>query len=89
MIMLQYNADAPQSIETRSSGDISDMIGRETENGQIVVVDPLCRCIAMQLYEGVLKVLPLDANKSSEQKQAFNIRYAIQIIRNNPLDWKN
>jgi DNA damage-binding protein 1 len=74
MIMLQYNAKASQPIETRSTGDISDMIGRETENGQIVVVDPVCRCVAMHLYEGILKILPLDFNKRNEQKQAFNIR---------------
>jgi DNA damage-binding protein 1 len=79
--MLRYNAEAPQPIETRSSGDIADTIGRETENGQIVVVDPLCRCIAMNLYEGMLKVLPLEPNKYGEPMQAFNIRYALTVIR--------
>jgi hypothetical protein len=41
---------------TRASGDVRDAIGRPVEAGQLAAVDPDCRCIALHLYDGQLKV---------------------------------
>lgn len=46
----------PGRLETCSHGDVSDRIGRPAENGQVGLVDPACRCIALHLYDGILKV---------------------------------
>ncbi|XP_011011819.1 PREDICTED: DNA damage-binding protein 1a-like isoform X2 [Populus euphratica] len=44
-------------------GDVSDRIGRPTDNGQIGIIDPDCRLIGLHLYDGLFKL-----------KEAFNIR---------------
>lgn len=53
-------------------GDVSDRIGRPTDNGQIGIIDPDCRLIGLHLYDGLFKVIPFD-NKG-QLKEAFNIR---------------
>ncbi|EXC25620.1 DNA damage-binding protein 1a [Morus notabilis] len=53
-------------------GDVSDRIGRPTDNGQIGIIDPECRLIGLHLYDGLFKVIPFD-NKG-QLKEAFNIR---------------
>ncbi|KAE9461432.1 hypothetical protein C3L33_06662, partial [Rhododendron williamsianum] len=56
----------------RAMGDVSDRIGRPTDNGQIGIIDPDCRLIGLHLYDGLFKVIPFD-NKG-QLKEAFNIR---------------
>ncbi|KAK1256749.1 DNA damage-binding protein 1a [Acorus gramineus] len=53
-------------------GDISDQVGRPSDNGQIGIIDPDCRLIGLHLYDGSFKVIPID-NKG-QLKEAFNIR---------------
>ncbi|KAL9642809.1 hypothetical protein ABK040_009884 [Willaertia magna] len=60
-------------IETLSNGSIEDSVGRRTETGSIAIIDPQCRAVALSLYEGLLKVIPFDNNKS-QFKEAFNLR---------------
>jgi hypothetical protein len=43
-------------LVTRACGDVRDAIGRPVEAGQLAAVDPACRCIALHLYDGQLKV---------------------------------
>ncbi|KAI3800731.1 hypothetical protein L1987_28825 [Smallanthus sonchifolius] len=69
--VLQWDADAHEVI-TRAMGDVSDRIGRPTDNGQIGIIDPDCRLIGLHLYDGLFKVIPFD-NKG-QLKEAFNIR---------------
>ncbi|RXH98908.1 hypothetical protein DVH24_011233 [Malus domestica] len=69
--VLQWDADASELI-TRAMGDVSDRIGRPTDNGQIGIIDPDCRLIGLHLYDGLFKVIPFD-NKG-QLKEAFNIR---------------
>ncbi|KAJ0844874.1 putative transcription factor WD40-like family [Helianthus annuus] len=69
--VLQWDAAANEVI-TRSNGDVSDRIGRPTDNGQIGIIDPDCRLIGLHLYDGLFKVIPFD-NKG-QLKEAFNIR---------------
>ncbi|KAJ3708399.1 hypothetical protein LUZ61_012104 [Rhynchospora tenuis] len=69
--VLQWDAESSDLI-TRAMGDVSDRIGRPTDNGQIGIVDPDCRLIGLHLYDGLFKVIPFD-NKG-QLKEAFNIR---------------
>ncbi|KAG5515910.1 hypothetical protein RHGRI_036826 [Rhododendron griersonianum] len=69
--VLQWDPDAAEVI-TRAMGDVSDRIGRPTDNGQIGIIDPDCRLIGLHLYDGLFKVIPFD-NKG-QLKEAFNIR---------------
>lgn len=69
--VLQWDAEASEVI-TRAMGDVSDRIGRPTDNGQIGIIDPDCRLIGLHLYDGLFKVIPFD-NKG-QLKEAFNIR---------------
>eukprot|EP01018_Ginkgo_biloba_P031082 Gb_27300 [translate_table: standard] len=69
--VLQWDVEAAELI-TRAMGDVSDRIGRPTDNGQIGIIDPDCRLIGLHLYDGLFKVIPFD-NKG-QLKEAFNIR---------------
>ncbi|CAH2078400.1 unnamed protein product [Thlaspi arvense] len=59
-------------VSFRAMGDVSDRIGRPTDNGQIGIIDPDCRLVGLHLYDGLFKVIPFD-NKG-QLKEAFNIR---------------
>ncbi len=41
---------------TRAKGDVQDQIGRPVDNGQMGLIDPDCRLLALHLYDGLLKV---------------------------------
>ncbi|XVE48502.1 hypothetical protein DITRI_Ditri01bG0006900 [Diplodiscus trichospermus] len=69
--VLQWDPETSELI-TRAMGDVSDRIGRPTDNGQIGIIDPDCRLIGLHLYDGLFKVIPFD-NKG-QLKEAFNIR---------------
>ncbi|KAG0461871.1 hypothetical protein HPP92_020347 [Vanilla planifolia] len=69
--VLQWDGETSELI-TRAMGDVSDRIGRPTDNGQIGIIDPDCRLIGLHLYDGLFKVIPFD-NKG-QLKEAFNIR---------------
>ncbi|KAL4282364.1 hypothetical protein GQ457_03G000600 [Hibiscus cannabinus] len=69
--VLQWDSETSELI-TRAMGDVSDRIGRPTDNGQIGIIDPDCRLIGLHLYDGLFKVIPFD-NKG-QLKEAFNIR---------------
>ena len=43
-------------LQTRASGNLADRTGRPVEHGQIGIVDPDCRVIGVQMYDGLLKV---------------------------------
>ena len=43
----------------------------------IGIIDPQCRVIALHLYDGLLKIIPLEFGSSVELK-AFNIRYMVK-----------
>ena len=48
------------SIVTRAMGDLTARIGRTCEHGLIGEVDPECRLIGTQAYDGLFKVVPMD-----------------------------
>ena len=49
-----------------------NILGRPCDTGMIAVVDPQARCIVLRLYEGLIKVIPLETKNS--ELQAYNIR---------------
>uniref|UniRef100_T1J441 DNA damage-binding protein 1 n=1 Tax=Strigamia maritima TaxID=126957 RepID=T1J441_STRMM len=59
-------------IITKAHGNVADRIGRPSETGSIVIIDPECRVVGMRLYDGLFKVIPLD--QSNRELKAFNIR---------------
>ncbi|KAI3988674.1 hypothetical protein MKX01_027038 [Papaver californicum] len=69
--VLQWDAESSELV-TRAAGDVSDRIGRPTDNGQIGIIDPDCRLIGLHLYDGLFKVIPFDSR--GQLKEAFNIR---------------
>ncbi|GIL63559.1 hypothetical protein Vafri_17600, partial [Volvox africanus] len=70
--VLQYDSAKGQLL-TRANGDVADRIGRPAENGQLGVVDPACRLIGLHLYDGMLKVIPMD-ERSGQLSEAFSLR---------------
>lgn len=76
----KYNAAILECIEdgdgfeivTRAHGNVSDAIARPSETGSIGIIDPLCRVIALRLYDGLLKVIPLE--RDIKELKAFNLR---------------
>ena len=76
--VLKYDAEA-RVLTTHASGNVRDVIGRPTEGGQIGVVDPSSLLIGLHLYDGLLKIIPL--NPSGKVLEAFNARLEeLQII---------
>lgn len=59
-------------IITKSSGILTDPVGRPPETGVLGFIDPTCKLIGLRLYEGVLKILPYDS--TSKELRPFNIR---------------
>jgi DNA damage-binding protein 1 len=69
--VLAYDT-ATRELVTRAGGDIQDRIGRPTDNGQVGIIDPDCRMIGLHLYDGLFKIIPIDAQ--GKLHDAFNIR---------------
>jgi len=76
--ILAYKQDTGDII-TKAYGDVQDKIGRPCDSGMIGVIDPQCRMIALHLYDGLLKVIPLELGTNVELK-AFNIRLEELVI---------
>lgn len=71
--VLSYDS-ATGEIKTRANGDTHDRVGRPTELGQIGLVDPLVRAIGLHLYDGQLRIIPVDSKGALQE--SFNVRYA-------------
>jgi DNA damage-binding protein 1 len=76
--ILSYDQKKKEII-TIATGDVGERVGREIENNLLAIIDPECRFIVLHLYEGLLKIIPLE---KLEIKEAFNVR----IEENNILD---
>lgn len=59
-------------IITKAHGNVSDRIGKPSETGIIAVIDPEARVIGLRLYDGLLKIIPLDRDNS--ELKASSIR---------------
>jgi len=58
-------------LVTKATGNVRDRVGRDFESGQLTVVDPSNRMIAMILSEGMIKILPIEGLSF---KEAYNVR---------------
>lgn len=65
-------------IITRTQGNVADKIGKPSETGIIAIIDPDCRVIGLRLYDGLLKIIPLE--KDSSEIKAYNIRYFCFVL---------
>ncbi|KAI8467206.1 MAG: mono-functional DNA-alkylating methyl methanesulfonate N-term-domain-containing protein [Monoraphidium minutum] len=70
--VLQYDPATGAPV-TAASGDASDSIGRPVDNGQLGILDPECRAVGLHLYDGLLKVVPID-ERGSLGSEMFNVR---------------
>eukprot|EP01127_Copromyxa_protea_P023248 TRINITY_DN865_c0_g1_i1.p1 TRINITY_DN865_c0_g1~~TRINITY_DN865_c0_g1_i1.p1 ORF type:complete len:1101 (-),score=191.49 TRINITY_DN865_c0_g1_i1:52-3354(-) len=69
--ILTYDAETGE-IKTRANGDLRDRTGLPADAGHIGIIDPQSRAIVVHLYNGMLKVIPLDA--SGMLQEAYNLR---------------
>ncbi|KAL5503313.1 hypothetical protein EMCRGX_G010241 [Ephydatia muelleri] len=60
-------------LVTRASGEMLERVCKPTEGTQIGMIDPDCKMIALHIYTGLLKIIPLDLASGGELK-AFNVR---------------
>ena len=66
-------------IVTRSNGLISDRVGRPREAGdQLLIVDPQLRFLGLQVYDSMLKLIPVDPVEGL--REAFNVRLEEQNV---------
>lgn len=75
--VLQYDSKNKE-IRTRAVGYVGDRIGRAPDNGKLCFMDPQNRVIGLYLYEGLLKVIPIDA--VGNLKESFNIRLDEMVV---------
>jgi DNA damage-binding protein 1 len=66
-------ATAAGEIVTRAKGDASSRYGRPVNGEKLGSIDPDGRCIALHLYEGSLKIVPLDV-ATGVAGEAFDVR---------------
>lgn len=59
-------------ILTKAHGNVSDRIGKPSENGIIAIIDPDARVIGLRLYNGLFKIIPLE--KDNFELKASSIR---------------
>ena len=60
-------------LVTVANGDVEDTIGRPAECGHICVVDEESTMIGLHMYDGHLKIIPIDG-QGGLSEQAFNVR---------------
>ncbi|KYR00793.1 UV-damaged DNA binding protein1 [Tieghemostelium lacteum] len=88
--VLAYDQQRKEII-TKLSGISEESTGRPSEPGQICIIDPQSKMIALHIYEGLLKVIPLSTNIFNSSsvsgsgnittQEAFNLRLEeLQII---------
>ncbi|CAH0728160.1 unnamed protein product, partial [Brenthis ino] len=73
-MILEWRTGSNGELEvvTRAHGNISDRIGKPSENGILAVIDPQARVIGLRLYDGLFKIIPLD--KDSTELKAASLR---------------
>lgn len=74
-MILEWRTAANGELEvvTRAHGNVSDRIGKPSENGILAVIDPQARVIGLRLYDGLFKIIPLD--KDSTELKAASLRF--------------
>ena len=77
--VVKYDEDTGELV-TVAKGTVEDSIGRQSDSGQIGILDPLNRCIALSLYDGMLKLIPI-LYSTGHLGEAYNVRLQeFQII---------
>lgn len=79
-MILEWRTGSNGELEvvTRAHGNISDRIGKPSENGILAVIDPQARVIGLRLYDGLFKIIPLD--KDSTELKAASLRLVCILI---------
>eukprot|EP00127_Corallochytrium_limacisporum_P006761 Clim_evm31s235 gene=Clim_evmTU31s235 len=61
-------------IVSVATGDVEDKIGRPVETGQFMIASPDNKMLALRLYDGLLKILPLSFKSGQPLQEAYNVR---------------
>jgi DNA damage-binding protein 1 len=69
--VLEYNNEG--KLVTVANGDVEDTIGRPAECGHLCVIDEEATMIGLHMYDGHLKIIPIDEDGAISE-QAFNVR---------------
>jgi len=77
--ILAYDPEKGEVI-TRAQGDVKDLIGRPADVGQIGVIDPECRLIGLHLYDGLIKIIPIDKEGRLLGTEVYNLRLEELLI---------
>jgi hypothetical protein len=70
--------DASKSLKTVARGNLRDRIGRAIDQGQLLATDPFARIVAMQFYQGSVKIIPIEFGFGSI---AFNVLLPEATVR--------
>lgn len=68
-------------LVTRANGELHDRIGRRAEFGQIAIIDPNCRLIALRVYDGLLKLIPVGPAASGSGSAAASAGSGASVLR--------
>ena len=60
-------------LQTLSSGDAKEPIGRPIDNNPVAAIDPLNRCMAIHGYAGILRIVAMDPATAGVRKH-FSVR---------------
>jgi len=71
--------DSKSKFISHAKGNVEDRVGTDRQTFS-AMIDPNSRMIALQLKEGLLKVIPIDGGVGLGFKEAFNIRLEEQKV---------
>lgn len=76
--LLRYN-ESSKLVETVATGSLRDRCCRPADAGQLVSVDGEGRLLVLHLFQGLLKILPVDSRGKDKEaevrfKEPFNVR---------------
>ncbi|XP_055345998.1 DNA damage-binding protein 1-like [Paramacrobiotus metropolitanus] len=76
VLMLELGTDGTHRpyIRTVAAGSVQDKVGRVTEQSNQVAVDPENRCIALHIYDSLVRIIPLKDTAEPKEIESFNMR---------------
>ena len=80
--VLGYDTEG-KKVTTLACGNLNSVVGRHPESGIRSVIDPLNRMIAMVLYDGHFKLLPMNANggfQTAFDDRILNITRLVDMV---------
>ena len=77
--LLEYDPDS-NSLKTRVYGNVNDSVYSECQVKPLIAVEPFGRCIALRIYDGILKIIHFDEKTYSSTKKCAGQPSKIKAI---------